>query len=468
MWEQIASNQRRTTVLVVAMAVVLVTLGYVVGESVAPGGGAGGLLVAFGVWFVLTLVAYFQGDNILLAVSGARKIEKQDHPQLFNVVEEMTIASGRGKPPDVYVTDDMAMNAFAAGRNPDKAVVAVTAGLLGALNRDELQGVVAHEMAHIKNRDVLLMTMVGVTLGAIVMISEMFLRSLRYSARQTRRYSSRGKGGGHGQAAIAVIAIVFAILAPVLAQLIYFAVSRRREYLADASAAVFTRYPEGLASALEKISSSDKPLARATRATAPMFIVNPFKKASLTGLFSTHPPTEERVRILRSMGGMANFGAYQVAWRAVGGRKAGNLPESALTEDAPVRAREALTEAKSPRQRLREAGDLLRKTNAFLFLPCVCGLRLKIPPNFAHDSVECPRCHRSLAVPVAEMAAMAQVAEGVAGQMPAGGEELTVHRTGGGWISFKCTCGATNSISPSFAGDRTTCKRCGRAIRITR
>ena len=251
MWELIRANQRRAATLVVAMAAILFLLGYVLGDALAPGGGVTGLLVAFLLWVVLSLVSYFQGDSIFLALAGARRITKADHPQLVNVVEEMTIAAGLPKVPDVYVMDEAAPNAFATGRDPQHAAVAVTAGLLETLERSELQGVIAHELGHVKNRDVLYMMMVGIMLGAIVLLADLGGRVFFFGGGR-RRTSSRSDG--QGQLLIVIVAVALMILAPIVAQLIYLALSRRREYLADASSALFTRYPEGLASALEKIS----------------------------------------------------------------------------------------------------------------------------------------------------------------------------------------------------------------------
>ncbi|NIA16506.1 MAG: M48 family metalloprotease [Nitrospiraceae bacterium] len=407
MWEQIRSNRRRSIVLAAVIALLLMVMGFVFGEAYFSGGGVFGLLLALIVWSVLSLAAYFQGDRILLGVSGAREIKKSDHPQLFNVVEEMQIASGLPKMPRVYIMDSMALNAFATGRKPENAAVAVTAGLLAKLNRDQLQGVIAHEMSHIVNRDVLFMTMIGIMLGAIVMIAEIFMRSLWFSGgRSSRRYSSSSKGGGQAQALMMVVAIVFAILAPVLAQLIYFAISRRREYLADANAAVLTRYPPGLASALDALRSDTNVLERANKATAPMYIINPLHKAGMKAaeLTSTHPPIEERIRILMAMGGAVSYGAYEQAYQRTTQRKS-VMPPSALKGDKaqPMRAALAGDEApKTARQRTREAGDLLRKVNKFTFLPCECGLRLKLPPEFKQKSVKCPRCHRKLSVPKAQ------------------------------------------------------------------
>ncbi|MFP6583991.1 MAG: M48 family metalloprotease [Candidatus Hydrogenedentota bacterium] len=412
MWEQIQSNKRKTWILVFGMALVLLGLGAAIGEFAAPGGGwLFGLLVAFIIWLVMASVAWFKGDNILLMMSGAQKIEYDDHPTLYNVVEEMKIASGLDKMPAVYVVNDLSPNAFAVGRDPDKAAVAVTAGLLGRLDRDELQGVIAHEIGHIVNRDVLLMTMLATTLGTVSIISEIFLRSLWYGG-ATRRYSSRSKSSsnnGQAQMIMMVVAIVFAILAPLAARLIYMAVSRKREYLADAQASVFTRYPEGLASALEKISSGSEPVEKASKATAAMYIINPFKKASLSSLTATHPPAEDRIRILRGIGNIASYGAYQQAWQSVGGRsKAVGLPKSSLRDDQESDVRKATPGGKkSQRDQLREAGDLMRKFNDFLFLSCACGMRFKIPPEYKHDAINCPKCHRTNPVPTAQIAAAA-------------------------------------------------------------
>ena len=407
MWEQIRMNRRRSVVLVVLMAILLMALGYAIAEGYQPGAGPFGLLIATAVWLVMSLVAYFQGDNILLAVSGAKEIEKKDHPRLFNVIEEMQIASGLPKMPRVFIMDDMALNAFAAGRRPDKAVVAVTAGLLGKLNRDQLQGVVAHEMSHIVNRDVLLMTIVGVTIGSIVLISELFLRGFRFGGRgaHSRRYQSSRGGNGAGGIMI-IVAIVLAILAPIVAQFIYLAISRRREYLADASAAVLTRYPEGLAGALQLIGTDPTPMARATKATAPMYISNPFEKpgAMALRLTSTHPPIQQRIKILRGMAGAASFQEYDDSLKTVRGRKSGVVPLSALQADQAIPIRPPSTDdaPDDPRLRMREAGDMVRQMNKFAFIACPCGIKIKIPPDYNRPVATCPRCQTKHPIPTAK------------------------------------------------------------------
>src|SRR5262245_14758416 len=296
MWEAIESNRRRSRILVAGMGMLLLAMGSIIGHAVVPRGGlAGGFVVAFGVWAVLWLVAKFQGDRIMLSIAGAKKIEKADAPQLFNVVEEMVLASQLGRMPEIYVIPDDRPNAFAAGRTPETRVVAVTSGLLRLMTRDELQGVIAHEIGHHKNGDPSLMILMGVMLGAIVLIAEIFLRGTVWGG---RRRSSDREGGGGLAILLVVLATGLAVLAPGLAQMMYFACSRRREYLADASAARFTRYPEGLASALEKISVHYQGGIRANKVLAPMYIVNPMQALAAVGLFSTHPPTEDRVKIL--------------------------------------------------------------------------------------------------------------------------------------------------------------------------
>jgi heat shock protein HtpX len=405
MWELIRANKRNSIILMSLMAVVLVLLGYFIGMAFSPQAGPIGLLVAFGVWVIMALISFTRGDQIFLLASKAKPVTKQVHPQLFNVVEEMTIAAGLGKMPKVYIIADPAPNAFATGRKPETASIAVTAGLLGRLNRDELQGVVAHEMSHIIHRDILFVTLAGVMLGTIVLLSEIFLRSMFYSSLGSRRrYSSGGKGGGQAQLVMLIIAIVAAILAPIMAYLLYFALSRRREYLADAGAARLTRYPAGLAGALEKIAKDPSPqLAVANKVTAPMYIVNPFKKKGqmkLSDLTSTHPPISQRVKVLRNLTHGASFRDYSEAYSKITHSKT-VVPATAISkEEVALRQKgeEAVKEQRKAKQ-IRQVGDIMRIVNGFVFLSCVCGLKLKVPPNFKSDKVKCPKCKRILDVP---------------------------------------------------------------------
>jgi len=408
MWELIRANKRNSITLMVIMASVLLILGFVIGMVFfGSEGGFFGLMIATTIWLVLTLISFSSGDQILLSASRAQPVTHEVHPQLFNVVEEMKIAASLPAMPKIYIINDPAPNAFATGRNPQNASVAVTAGLLARLNRDELQGVIAHEISHIVHRDILFVTLAGIMLGSIVLLSQVFLRGMFYSSMggSRRRYSSGGKGGGQAQLVMLIIAIIAAILAPIMAYLLYFALSRRREYLADAGAARLTRYPEGLASALEKISNDPSPqLATVNKVTAPMYIVNPFKKAKqmkLSDLTSTHPPISERIKILRNLTHGASFKQYSEAYANVTHKKT-IVPAAALStkEDVPLRpaSDEAAKKERLDKQ-MRQVGDIMRRVNQFIFLTCACGLKLKIPPNFKSNKVNCPRCNKSLDIP---------------------------------------------------------------------
>jgi len=379
------------------MGILLALLGYFLGLYFT-GSGTVGLLIALLIWGIMTLVGYFQGDNILLATARARKIAPDDHPRLYNVVEEMKIASGLEKMPDVYIVDDPAMNAFATGRDPKKASVAVTSGLLQKLNRDELQGVVGHEMAHVRNRDVLLMAMAAVLLGSIVVIAWYASRFFIFGGMGRTRRSSSSGGGGIALIIIMAVAILLMILAPIFAQLIYFALSRRREYLADASSALYTRYPEGLASALEKIGASTDQLKSANNATAPMYIINPFRKRGMTAqdLTSTHPSISERIRILRAMGG-ASYEDYSKAYQEIRHTTKVFIPEAAAAAVGSVALRHAQPEAAEKLdevERVRETNNALWNVNKYRTITCACGTRLRLPPTYKKPEIKCPHCGR--------------------------------------------------------------------------
>ena len=304
--ERIAVNRRNSLILISAFLAFVAVFGYVIGWAWIgdPVGAIFGLVLAFIVGIVTGLATYYGGDRMVLAASRAREISHDDAPVLFNVVEEMAIAAGLPMP-KVYIIDDSAPNAFATGRDPEHASVAVTSGLLKKLNRDELQGVIAHEMSHVANFDIRYAMLVGILVGTTVLISDFFLRGLWFGGGGR----GRGDGGGYIQLIMIVIAIVFAILAPLFARLLQLSISRQREYLADASAVRLTRNPKGLADALQKISGDREVLEAANRATAHLYIVNPVKgfEKRAKGLFSTHPPIEERIQILRFMetGGVA-------------------------------------------------------------------------------------------------------------------------------------------------------------------
>jgi len=406
MWEQISANRWRSVVLTAGMGLLLLLIGYFLGLYFFENAIVG-LIIALAIWGIMSLIAYFQGDSLLLAVSRARKIGRDDNPRLYNLVEEMKIASGLEKMPNIYIIDDPALNAFATGRDPNKASVAVTSGLLAKLNRDELQGVIGHEIAHVKNRDVLLMAMCAVMLGTIVILAWYATRVLFFSGMAGGRRSSGG-GGGQGQIIILAVGIFLLILAPILAQIIYFTVSRKREYLADASSALYTRYPEGLASALEKIAASPVQLKSANKATASMYTINPFRQKgkAASNLTSTHPPIQERVRILRAMSG-ASLADYDRAYREARGAKASIAPASALALDKMAGATalrapsaEAKTAEKPPQkvERARETSDMMWRLSKYRMVHCPCGTKLRVSPEFKGDSVQCPHCGQTLTI----------------------------------------------------------------------
>jgi len=283
-------NIRKTWVLITLFLIFVIGLGWVFSyqfDSPVI------LVVAVGISIVMSFGSYWYSDKIVLAMSKAREIKKSDHPELYRLVENLCITAGLPLP-KIYIINEQAPNAFATGRNPEHAVVAVTQGLLDKLERSELEGVIAHELSHIGNRDILLQTVVVILVGLVVLLSDWFLRWSFFGGRRNRE-------GGQLGAIMAIIGIVLAILSPLIAILIQLAISRKREFLADASGALLTRYPEGLARALEKISSDQTPLKAANKATAHMYINNPFKGKKIKKAFMTHPPVEERLRVLRGM-----------------------------------------------------------------------------------------------------------------------------------------------------------------------
>lgn len=293
MYNQIAANKRKTLLLISVFVVLIVGLGWLIGEQT--GNASAGIALATMVATTMSLLSYFGGDKVALASSGARRVSKEQAPELWRLVENLCLTSGLPMP-KVHIIDDQALNAFATGRNPEHASIAVTTGLLRALSKPELEGVLAHELSHIKNYDILIMTIVIVLVGIITLVTDWMLRTTIFGRNNNR-------GNNQATVVLFIIGLVLSLLSPIFAELIKLAISRQREYLADASGALLTRYPEGLASALEKIQANGQPLRRANHATAHLFIAEPFgAHQRLAGLFSTHPPASERIRRLRGMG----------------------------------------------------------------------------------------------------------------------------------------------------------------------
>ncbi|MGH2673631.1 MAG: M48 family metalloprotease [Actinomycetota bacterium] len=302
MYEQIASNRRRTWLLIAGSVLLLGAVGYALG--LWAGSGPAGLVVASVIALVMAVGSYRFGDRVVLASARAKEVTPQEQPRLHNIVEGLSIAAGIPKP-RVYLVPEAALNAFATGRDPEHASIAVTEGLLQSLNRVELEGVVGHELAHVVDRDILVGTVVATLAGAVILLSEFFTRSWWWGGFRGRRGGDRGGGGA--EAIIFAIGLVLLVLAPIFAQVIRFSVSRQREYLADAQGALLTRYPPGLASALRKIGAASAiPMHSANNATAHLWLNQPSRVqgegvGTLERLFSTHPPIQDRIRRLEEM-----------------------------------------------------------------------------------------------------------------------------------------------------------------------
>lgn len=297
-FNEVDANKRKSLFILVIFIGLVTLLGYVFGQ--VSGYGDSLLIFAFLLSVFTSFATFYYSDKIVLAISGAREVPEQENRELHNLVENICIGAGLPKP-RIYMIEDSAMNAFATGRDPQHAVVCFTSGIVSKLSRTELEGVVAHELSHVKNFDIRYMALVSVLAGMVTLLADWFLRSLWWG--RGRRNSERE--GGQLGALMFLVAVVLALLSPLFAMLIQFAVSRKREFLADASGVLITRYPEGLASALEKLAKDKEPLEAANRATEPLYIVNPFHSKEvggwLAGLFNTHPPLAERIKILRSM-----------------------------------------------------------------------------------------------------------------------------------------------------------------------
>jgi heat shock protein HtpX len=301
-YEQITSNRRRTWMLIAGSVLLLGAVGYALGSIWASG--PVGLVIASVIALVMAVGSYRYGDRVVLASARAREVTPQEQPRLHNIVEGLSIAAGIPKP-RVYLVPEAAPNAFATGRDPEHASIAVTEGLLQSMNRVELEGVVGHELAHVVDRDILVGTVVATLAGAVILLSEFFTRSWWWGGFRGRRGGDRGGGGA--EAIIFAIGLILLVLAPIFAQIIRFSVSRQREYLADAQGALLTRYPPGLASALRKIGAASAiPMHSANNATAHLWLNQPSRVqgqgvGTLERLFSTHPPIEDRIRRLEEM-----------------------------------------------------------------------------------------------------------------------------------------------------------------------
>ncbi len=289
MYKEINSNKRKSLALLLIFIIVITALAYL--YELYYGGGTYITFFAIIIASTMSLVSFYAGDKLALKQAGAQKIERKDNPYIYRMVENLAITAGLAKP-QIYLIKDPHMNAFATGRDPEHASLALTTGLINNLENEELEGVIAHEMSHIKNYDIRLMMVVITCVGIITLLADIMLRSFIF-----RRRGNNNKANGF----IIIIGLLLAIFSPLFAKLIQLAISRKREFLADASGALLTRYPEGLARALEKIKRQKAPLAKANKATAHLYFANPFQAQGIKKAFSTHPPIAERIISLRNM-----------------------------------------------------------------------------------------------------------------------------------------------------------------------
>ena len=461
MWELIRINKRKSLFVLILMFIILVSLSGAIGAGFYAADWVTGMLwgafIGVILWAIQAAVAYFAGDDIVLHFNMAVVVTPESYPQLYNIVEEMKIAAGLAVMPEIYIVQSSGLNAFATGIRPEKTAICVTSGLVENLTRDELQGVIAHEMSHILNRDVLFMTFAGVMLGTITMLSNVMLRGTVLANSNNRR--SRKKGGfSGGHPIVILIILIFAIVAPILARIFYFTISKKREYLADASAARLTRYPIGLASALHKIAKHSS-VDFVSKITAPMFIVNPqFSGTDEDSLFSasTHPPIYKRIEILTQLqhGGKVSLENYQRIYEKeleTSGLFSKTSLESDKSEAVRTESTEKITESR------KDVADVILANTGFKILTCECGLKIKLPPSDLRMKVVCPRCRKELSV-------SGETAPKAGND---GNELVFTRKNKNSWESFPCQCGKfTFQLSPLFRGTYAVCKRCGTKIKI--
>jgi len=292
MYEEISANKRNSYILFSLLIALLIFIGYVIG-FVWFGSGIAGIVIAGIISAIYILISYYTGDKMILAMTGAKEATKKDHAYFVNLVEGLALASGIPKP-KAYVINDPSINAFATGRDPEHAAITMTEGALKKLNREEIEGVVAHEMGHIKNYDIRFMMLVVIIIGMITMISHIFIRSMWFHGGSGNSKSNMG-------IILLLVGLILAIFAPLVGYLIKLAISRKREYLADATGAMLTRYPKGLANALKKIKAEHMPMKKVDRTVASLFIANPLRSGWLNNIFSTHPPIDQRIKRLEGM-----------------------------------------------------------------------------------------------------------------------------------------------------------------------
>jgi len=473
-WELIESNKKQTVFLFIILAVILLILGFLIGYfRWGIIGGYWGLLGALALWAIFATISYFISDQIILNISGAGIPDKNTFKPLYNILNEVKLAAGLEVNPDLLIVDEGAPNAFTLGKKPEQSVIVLTSGLLAQFSRDEIQAVLAHEVAHIIHRDNLLMTN-AVALGWLIIILSTVLRGNIGGAKGGRRSSNKMMGGS----AIIIIGLVFSILAPLITIVIIKSISRKRVYLADATAVRLTRFPAALISAMEKISVSSMPYVHKNRMTAILFFDDPYKNN--TPLFVSHPALHKRIRILQTLGDSANYYDYNNAFSKVTNQKH-LMPISLLrnTESLPilnavVNNQPLFTSTSSTHIM---ANDIIRSMLNYTFIKCdKCGMQFKLPEDFVKPSITCPRCGTNVKNPHPEVKLSTKEEDEAEKEKlhsliikKIDGEEHYYYKRkhANSWETFTCICGDAKQLSPFFKEKQFYCVNCGRKIEIT-
>jgi heat shock protein HtpX len=456
MWKDLERSRRRSRIFVLLVAIIYFLIVWRLGRSAHwHWGVAIGMIIALGVWPILSWFIFLKGDHLILLRTQAHPVGRDDLPVLWNLLEEMQIASGLKTRPHLCVIDDDTPNAFSVALNPSEAAIVLTKGLLKRLSRDELQGVIAHEMAHLDSGDAQLISLAAVMTETIRVISGLFLYF----------FGSREDWEGHYKKQVLLLFLFLfggfflVILGPWLARLLFFACSREREYLADATAVRFTRYPEGLASALDQIGARARSTRMNSKGVAPLYIVNPLQDPFAFNWLSSHPSTEDRIKILRNMAG-AGYGDYDRAFHELFSGKKPSARIKKLNDGVEVPLRSAApidTLAPDTPRFLQDLNRFITRSGNYLPISCPCGVNIRIPLGFAEDSIRCPHCDRDH--PVGK-------AVGSTSSPAKKGPSLLFEKKAAGWEAFKCTCGKVLYLSPDFAGEWVTCGRCQKKIEI--
>ncbi|MFW6014865.1 MAG: M48 family metalloprotease [Halanaerobiales bacterium] len=469
MWKLINLNKRKTIYLFLILTIFNIIAGYGVGFLLYIGAkhynynnfheiGLLGAVIAFLNLVISWLFSYYSGDNMILSRCNAQKLKRDNHPQLFNIVEELCISANLNYVPDLYATPSLAANAFAVGIKKEKSSIVITTGLLKILNRNQIQGVLAHELAHIINRDTLYLTFAG---------SALMVKNKPIFGDNRHQLGNKGSG-------LAALVKLYMLLIYIVSRIIYFSLSRNREYLADATAIRLTRYPEGLASALEKINSCKRKIKNVNYFTAPLYINNPLTRES----YKTHPPIDKRIKILRNITREVSYEQYQNAYNYINKNNKNIIPVEEIKKDQhiPIKEEKNIEENnkiiyENTKRDFSSAKKNIEK-ELFKYILCKCGTTLKMKNECDLLKISCPNCGSRHNVSEAELTKP----ESPFAENPFDDSEVLVDiiennnisrdKNHDKWLSIFCECGHVIEISPMFSGNKIRCNDCGKIIHI--